>query len=84
MYILYYLRTTLGLRTAIYLKSQNVVYIVYIAIHALNVHFTFSIHQAANQRKFDDWYAMYCILEDQYFNELKSVTNKPPSVPAGM
>ena len=39
--------------------------------------------QAANQRKFDDWYAMYCILEDQYFKEVKCASNTPPELPSG-
>ena len=41
------------------------------------------LFQAANQRKFDDWYAMYCILEDQYFKEVKTASNTPPTLPSG-
>lgn len=41
-----------------------------------------SVLEAANQRKFDDWYAMYCILEDQYFKEVKTASNIPPTLPS--
>ena len=37
--------------------------------------------QAAKERKYDDWYGMYTILEDNYFKEL--TTNGPPVLNAG-
>ena len=39
------------------------------------------VPQAANNQKFDDWHAMYSILEDQYFKEY--VENAPPVLPSG-